>query len=1008
MRKLLPYELAIARELGLTPEEYYDFVCAQVEYNDIKKGTVFDIRNEPVSIIFAVVGVIFQVAGALLAPKPKNQESKAQTPTTREQVFAPRFGFNGSQELAKYGEPVNLVYTNIDQNPRGGVRVKTSLVFAAVVNFGSHQMMDVMGVIGSSPVDIDISRTAIGQLPIRRLGGSEIWAYVGNGGAARVSDLRFGRANADPLSKNLPGYAPASRIHRYDGDFNGFSQTFTPSTNNTCGVVGVVPLGLETMVLDNTGDRKFISMPMEMYVGRNEFWVNGRPTVPEGYVISIGINQLSTNITPDFFLRAYNDAITAAFSVLDASATYKIGSAVFDVEYITPGYVTDTSATIALRCIRSGRFPQCPYELQHWLDSPAVGLSLIEGIRRLFTKCLARIERIQYTSVTKCNLIELSLKCQAWRRVSGRASVYGKDQNDFGDKQSDNGLKPRTSMFRVFYSLDNGPQVWIPYIFCVRGITEQEMYNFVKLGRTQNTHTWEITVEPVLEAWAEFITWNVVGFCYLVGTEGVERRLLGSDVFFEWNGFFKPADPNFPYPPYNESPNETNEWDLFHTDATTQYQMSTDRGAEISLTSVTEQIYGLTISSGYYEYLSTITVHARSGSGLRDLRSVSPWVTRGNWVRPLGLPSTYENANGEAIESAYNAFEGQAPTRSTSYAPEVFVDSVINKQDGIGAYASIYSLDLAGIARAQQFCVTNQLFFDGLIGDAGPWREFWANVASFSLLELARVGGRETLIPAVPYNPSTYAITRDIGNLSGAFGPGNIIEGTLREEHIEYGANVQDVIITLIYRDSEAVDTVFPRNNSVTVKRADTNDLDAIQQTIDVSQFVSSRNQCILLGKYLCNSKRYFRRAIEFTTYPTDTPIFPGAFFVFDSGETEWQQVYTGSVGPSGVLNTPAAPNIPSGTYTVMLYQGGRQTTTLTSISITNNTASALSSYVGAVFVLGVKTSSNSIYRVTEVEMDDDEADGVTIKAMVYPCDVSGSTLLSRVAEFTDALFTVT
>jgi len=70
-RKLLPYEHDLIAALGVTKEEYLDFLAVQQAYTDAKEGTVFDVRNDPVSIVLAVIGIIFQVVSVLLTPRPE-------------------------------------------------------------------------------------------------------------------------------------------------------------------------------------------------------------------------------------------------------------------------------------------------------------------------------------------------------------------------------------------------------------------------------------------------------------------------------------------------------------------------------------------------------------------------------------------------------------------------------------------------------------------------------------------------------------------------------------------------------------------------------------------------------------------------------------------------------------------------------------------------------------------------------------------------------------------------
>ena len=94
-RRLLPYEHDLIATLGVTEEEYIDFLSIQETYSDPKEGTIVDIRNMPqvaaafavigtaaataattavvlttISTALTVVGILFQVASVLLAEKP--------------------------------------------------------------------------------------------------------------------------------------------------------------------------------------------------------------------------------------------------------------------------------------------------------------------------------------------------------------------------------------------------------------------------------------------------------------------------------------------------------------------------------------------------------------------------------------------------------------------------------------------------------------------------------------------------------------------------------------------------------------------------------------------------------------------------------------------------------------------------------------------------------------------------------------------------------------------------
>jgi hypothetical protein len=53
--------------------------------------------------------------------------------------------------------------------------------------------------------------------------------------------------------------------------------------------------------------------------------------------------------------------------------------------------------------------------------------------------------------------------------------------------------------------------------------------------------------------------------------------------------------------------------------------------------------------------------------------------------------------------------------------------------------------------------------------------------------------------------------------------------------------------------------------------------------------------------------------------------------------------------------------------------------------------------------VLGTQVNSKRIFRVSEVQMD--EEGEITVRASEYPCDTNDNSLI---ADFNDALFTVT
>jgi hypothetical protein len=605
-----------------------------------------------------------------------------------------------------------------------------------------------------------------------------------------------------------------------------------------------------------------------------------------------------------------------------------------------------------------------------------------------FTKCLVKVESAAYQTVTACNFVKFAIRCKLFRRISGRAKDYGDSEAPDGYRLSDNGIHGRMAFFKVSYK-QTGASTYqgFPVVFAVRRGTDQD--NFIGLAfKGPSRKKWEFKFDPIGDISAE--TRSGETHIAFIENEGrVQTFEDGKGATFGWTGALKAIPGAGIHDVLKErGPLYTNEWDLFSNRSDTQVQFSFDGGPEFRITSVTEQ--QAESIAGKYANLSMMALGVFSGRGVQDLRSITAYVTQGksSWI-----------VNETTGARTYSA-------DSTSFAPDIFADTILDTENGIGKFAKSEGIDWSGVAAAKRFCKNNglgcQLFMDGVIAEQTPWRQFWAETAPFSLLEFARVGGRETLIPAVPVNAAGQANREVLVN--ALFTAGNVLEGSYKEEFIDYGSAVQDLIATVIYRETESQD-VFPRNSSVTVSLKGVNPSIAVSQSFDISQFVTQRAQSILFAKLLCNQRRHIRRGIEFKTFPTDTPISPGAYIYVDIGLNSWDRISSGLIMEGGALNAPLTDGIPDSTYSVLTYKGNTSPVSLAGIAVSNGVAAALAPYAGYMFVLGVQPNKKRVFRVTEVQMDEDGE--VTIKAMEHPCEDSGGKLLSRIANFSDSLFDV-
>lgn len=614
---------------------------------------------------------------------------------------------------------------------------------------------------------------------------------------------------------------------------------------------------------------------------------------------------------------------------------------------------------------------------------------LIQGVDdHFYTKCLVKADSAAYQTVTACDYVKFSMRARVFRRIAGRQKKYGLKDAPEGYKLSDNGVKGRMAFFKVSYRSSSGGAFASPsLIFAVRRSSEQE--HFIQLNfQGANSDKREFKFDPIGDIGAE-IERNGQRYFAFIENSGKRTRFAHNGNEFWWTGSLVSVRGSLKPALQERGPWYTNEWDLFSVRADTQTQFSFENGPEFSITAVTEQQLGSV--AGKYSDMSTMAFSVYSGRGIQDLRSLSAYVREGK--------------NSYVVNESTGAYS--LSPDSTSYAPDIFADTILDTNDGIGKYAKPEGVDWDTLALAKRFCKANglgcQLFMDGVIAEPTSWREFWAQVAPYSLLEFARVGGKETLIPAIPTRPNGSATSREV-TIAALFNQGNILEGSYKEEFIDYGEASQDLIATVIYREAE-VEDVFTRNASVEVMLRSTVEASAIRQTFDLSQFVSQREQAVLYAKLLCNQRRLVRRALEFKTFPTESPIYPGAYIFIDVGLNTWDRISSGLIMDGGALNSPLRGEVADGVYNVLVYRSGSSTIPLTGVSIAGNASAALAPYAGYLYVLGANPTRKRVFRVTEVQMD--EEGEVTVRATEYPCEQDGGVLRSRIADFSDALFRV-
>jgi len=265
-RVLLPTEADLCNALGITEEEYFQFlkgVAAKVKERPEAYDLVPNIVNGPLVVPVTaattaagtagtltllgqfVVGVALTVVSYLLTPKPPSMKQGTAERTADMaglKRFAPQFSFNSVQDLANLGDLVPLVFTDFKEvilltggtQTYGGVRVNSQLMWSQLVSLGRFQQLKLLGLFSLGEIERrpDFEGYAIGDL------------LISNYHAKKIYKLNYPNDDDGPIGENIPflrdgGIIP-NDIFKVD-DQRYFSGTRNPTTQATFGLSNPMP-----------------------------------------------------------------------------------------------------------------------------------------------------------------------------------------------------------------------------------------------------------------------------------------------------------------------------------------------------------------------------------------------------------------------------------------------------------------------------------------------------------------------------------------------------------------------------------------------------------------------------------------------------------------------------------------------------------------------------------------------------------------------------------------------
>lgn len=219
---------------------------------------------------------------------------------------------------------------------------------------------------------------------------------------------------------------------------------------------------------------------------------------------------------------------------------------------------------------------------------------------------------------------------------------------------------------------------------------------------------------------------------------------------------------------------------------------------------------------------------------------------------------------------------------SSNYFPDIFVDTFINKEGGLGNIIDgDQYVDYPSIVNSRRFCVENDLFWDGVIGTATPWSRWVTDQAPTSLLFPVRLDGRYGLIPEEASTPVAI------------FNESNILKGTYQEDSLPWQELALNKL-TLTYLDG-SLGRFTPKAILIMTDEAYNGSEAIVEQSLQLES-VRNRLQAIKIGSLLMKTKRSQNKAIKFRTATQALFLQPGEIIIVQHKHTEYEYHVSGFV----------------------------------------------------------------------------------------------------------------
>lgn len=312
-----------------------------------------------------------------------------------------------------------------------------------------------------------------------------------------------------------------------------------------------------------------------------------------------------------------------------------------------------------------------------------------------------------------------------------------------------------------------------------------------------------------------------------------------------------------------------------------------------------------------------------------------------------------------------------------------------NTQTGAGSLVSDSLIDKAQFARTGSFLEANFLFFDDVITEPQNLREYLARISTSLLCNLVMRGGKFSIEPALPIDPSRNYTMFDVPvPISGIFTEGNIIEDSFQ---LEYVPAQERLPIRAAVRYRTELPNRFPQEQTTVVYYTD-------QPNGPLEDFnfthITSRYHAELFAKYALSARRNRTHAVTFQTLPYGLSLAPGDFIRVVTQSGYYEPGSSGIIKNDGAIITPAT--LTNGqSLQVYFWDRSDNQVNESSITVTLRDGQPFADKLfGSIFAIRNTTTRNLVYMVDSIDLDEDGLARIT--ASYFPVDSNGYSVVAN------------